>query len=320
MTTAQVDWVAIQAAPTITWEFPERPAVDGRVAQELVKAGVLTQAELETFATRNIVWRDRIWTDAAIHILETHRPNLLMFHLLSLDSVQHRYGPRTLAATATMALVDTQVAQVVAAVERAGLTPRTTFFVVSDHGFKLVKRQIRLNVALAQAGLVTVQGGKITASQAYAVPEGGSAIVFLTTPDPTGDLLARARKAIVGVEGVDAVVEPGDYARFGLPQPAASDQMGALFVTPREGYSFTAPADGDVVVDAAEGSLGAHGYPATDPDLGALFIASGAGIRSGVRLGVIDNVDVAPTMAAVLGLTLASADGKVLTQILGGRP
>jgi predicted AlkP superfamily pyrophosphatase or phosphodiesterase len=320
MTTAQVDWVAIQAAPTITWEFPERPAVDGRVAQELVKAGVLTQAELETFATRNIVWRDRIWTDAAIHILETHRPNLLMFHLLSLDSVQHRYGPRTLAATATMALVDMQVAQVVAAVERAGLTSRTTFFVVSDHGFKLVKRQIRLNVALAQAGLVTVQAGKITASQAYAVPEGGSAIVFLTAPDPTGDLLARARKAIVGVEGVDAVVEPADYARFGLPQPAASDQMGALFVTPREGYSFTAPADGDVVVDAAEGGLGAHGYPATDPDLGALFIASGAGIRPGVRLGVIDNVDVAPTMAAVLGLTLGNADGKVLTQMLSGRP
>jgi hypothetical protein len=34
----------------------------------------------------------------------------------------------------------------------------------------------------------------------------------------------------------------------------------------------------DVVIDATEGSLGAHGYPNTDPDLSALFIASGAGI------------------------------------------
>ena len=301
LTTAQVDWVAIQAAPTITWEFPERPAPDGAIAQALVKAGALTQAELETFATRSIVWRDRIWTDAAIHILETRCPNLMMFHLLSLDSVQHRYGPRTLAATATMALLDMQVAQIVAAVERAGLTPATTFFVVSDHGFKTVKRHIRLNVALAQAGLITVQAGKTTASQAYAVPEGGSAIAFLTAPDPTGDLLARARKAIAGVEGVDAVVEPADYARFGLPQPDATDQMGVLFVTPRDGYSFTAPAEGDVVVDAPEGSLGAHGYPASDPELGALFIASGAGIRPGVRLGVIDNVDVAPTHGRAAG-------------------
>jgi predicted AlkP superfamily pyrophosphatase or phosphodiesterase len=316
MTTAQVDWVAIQAAPTITWEFPERPAADGKIAQELVKAGVLTQSELETFSTRNIVWRDRIWTEAAAHIIRTHRPNLMMFHLLGLDSVQHRYGPRTLAATATMALLDAQVAQIVAAVDRAGLTARTTFFVVSDHGFRLVKRQIRLNVALTQAGLLTVQDGKVSSSQVYAVPEGGSAIVYLTAPDPTGDLVGRAKKAIAGVEGVDAVVEPADYARFGLPQPTASDQMGVLFVTPKDGYSFTAPANGEVVVDAVEGGLGAHGYPASDPELSALFIASGARIRPGATLDVIDNVDVAPTMAAVLGLELENVDGNVLKAIL----
>jgi predicted AlkP superfamily pyrophosphatase or phosphodiesterase len=320
MTTAQVDWVAIMSAPTITWEFPERPAPDGKVAQELVKAGVLTQAELETFSTRNIVWRDRIWTEAAAHIIRTHRPNLMMFHLLSLDSVQHRYGPRTLAATATMALLDAQVAQIVAAVEGAGLAARTTYVVVSDHGFKLVKRQIRLNVALAQAGLLTLQDGKVTASQVYAVPEGGSAIVYLTVPDPTGDLLARARKAMAGVEGVAEVVEPAAFGRFtGLPQPNAGDQMGVLFVTPKEGYAFTAPAVGDVVVDAGEGSLGAHGYPASDPDLSALFIASGAGIRRGVTLDVIDNVDVAPTMAELLGLKLENVEGRVLSAILVGR-
>jgi predicted AlkP superfamily pyrophosphatase or phosphodiesterase len=92
--------------------------------------------------------------------------------------------------------------------------------------------------------------------------------------------------------------------------------MGVLFVTPKDGYSFTAPADGDVVVDSVEGSRGAHGYPATDPDLGALFIASGAGIRPGVTLDAVDNVDVAPTMAELLGLELKNVDGGVLRPIL----
>jgi len=215
-----------------------------------------------------------------------------------------------------MALLDGQVAQIVSAVERAGLASRTTYFVVSDHGFRLVKRLIKLNVALAQAGLLTVQDGKITASQVYAVPEGGSAIVYVTAPDPAGDLAARAKQAITGIEGVEAIVEPTDYARFGLPQPAATDQMGVLFVTPQEGYAFAAPAEGEVVINASEGSLGAHGYPATDPDLSALFLASGARIRPGVTLDVIDNVDVAPTMATVLGLKLANVDGKVLKEIL----
>ena len=149
------------AAPTVTWEFPERPAPDGLIAQELVKAGVLSQAELETFATRNIVWRDHIWTLAAAHIIRQHKPNLMMYHLLNLDSTQHRYGPRTPAAMTTMAHLDAQVADIVNAVEQAGLTARTTFFVVSDHGFKLVKRQIRLNAAFLKAGLLKVQDGKI---------------------------------------------------------------------------------------------------------------------------------------------------------------
>ena len=84
----------------------------------------------------------------------------MMYHLLNLDSTQHRYGPRTPAAMTTMAHLDAQVAEIVAAVERAGLTSRTTFFVVSDHGFKLVKRQIRLNAAFMKAGLLKVQDGK----------------------------------------------------------------------------------------------------------------------------------------------------------------
>jgi predicted AlkP superfamily pyrophosphatase or phosphodiesterase len=327
LTTAQVDWVAIQAAPTVTWEFPERPAPDGRIAQELVKAGVLSQAELETFATRNIIWRDHVWTEAAAHIIREHKPNLMMYHLLNLDSTQHRYGPRTPAAMTTMAHLDAQVAEIVAAVDRAGLTSRTTFFVVSDHGFKLVKRQIRLNAAFLQAGLLTVEDGKpdgkptvrIVQSDAYVVPEGGSAIVYLTAPDPGGDILARVRKAMAGIEGIDAVIEPADYGRYGLPLPSVNDQMGVLFVTPKDGYAFTAAADGEVVVNATEGSLGAHGYPSTDPDLSALFIACGAGITPGVKLDVIDNVDVAPTMAELLGLTLENVDGRVLKEILSRR-
>ena len=97
---------------------------------------------------------------------------------------------------------------------------------------------------------------------------------------------------------------------------ASTTRWASLFITPKDGYSFTAAVGEDVVVDAIEGSLGAHGYPATDPELGALFIASGAGINAGSKLDVIDNVDVAPTLAALLGLTLENMDGRVLTEIL----
>lgn len=317
LTTAQVDWVAIHNAPTITWAFRERPEPGGgAIAREMVKAGAISQEDVDTFASRNILFRDAVWTKAAAHILREHRPNLLLFHLLTLDSTQHRYGPRTQAAMNTMALLDSQIATIVRTLEETGLAASTTIFVLSDHGFKVVTRQIRPNAAFLKAGLLTVTDGKVAQSQAYTVPEGGTALVYVTTPDPDGRILARAKQALAGIEGIDKIVEPADYASYGLPLPSANDQMGALFLTAKEGYAFAATAGEQVVVDAPEGSLGAHGYVATDPDMRSLFIASGRGITPGVVLDSVDNVDVAPTAARLLGVELKNVDGKVLTEIL----
>ena len=322
MTTAQVDWVAIYNAPTITWEFRERPPAGGggAIAAEMVRAGLVTQEEIDTFVTRNILFKDLVWTRAAIHILREHRPNLLLLHLLALDSTQHRYGPRTPAAMTSMALLDTQVGAVVRTLEETGLAASTTIFVVSDHGFKTVKRQIRPNAAFLQAGLLDAVDGKVGATRVYAVPEGGTAMVYVTVPDPSGGLLARAKSALAAVEGIDKVIEPAGFAEYGLPLPSENAQMGALFLTAKEGYAFTAAVGPEIVIDAPESSRGSHGYVSTDPDLQSLFIASGRGIRPGVTLDSVASVDVAPTAARLLGFDLHNPDGKVLTQILSAGP
>jgi predicted AlkP superfamily pyrophosphatase or phosphodiesterase len=316
MTTAQVDWVAILNAATVTWEFAERPSPNAQVPRELVKAGILSAEDLQSFQTRNIVWRDHIWTMAAAHILRQHRPNLLMFHLLNLDSTHHRYGPRTPAAMSTMALLDGQVATIVETLEQTGLAPRTSLFIVSDHGFKLVKRQIRPNAAFAKAGLLDVQQNKVAGAQAYSVPEGGTALVYVTVPDPSGALLKRAKEALVGIEGIASIGEQAEFSRYGLPQPDQNPQMGSLFLIAKDGYSFTADLNEPFVVDAPLGSLGAHGYLASDPDLRSLFIASGRGIRRGLTLDSVDVIDLAPTMARLLGFEMSGVDGKVLGAIL----
>jgi predicted AlkP superfamily pyrophosphatase or phosphodiesterase len=320
MTTAQVDWVAILNAPTIDFEFPERPErpeTKPAIVQEMVKAAEITQQDVDGFASQNIVWRDDVWTDAAVHIVRDHRPNLLLLHLLSLDSMQHRYGPRTPAAMVTMARLDAQVGRVVTAIETAGIKDTTTVFVVSDHGFRTVQKQTLPNVALRDAGLLTVEGGKVTGTKVYVLSEGGAAFVYVTAPDADGDLLRRARQALTSVEGIDTIVEPAQYASYGLPQPSADPQAGALLLTAKSGYAFAGVATGDkTVIDAPEGSLGTHGYVSDDPDIQALFIASGRGIKPGMRLPSVDNVDIAPTAARLLGVEMKNVDGKPLTQIL----
>jgi predicted AlkP superfamily pyrophosphatase or phosphodiesterase len=308
LTTAEVDWVAIENAPTITWAFSEYSKPEAPLAREMVRAGAITDVELQTFAKAPITFRDEIWTRAAEYIITAHQPNLLLFHLLTTDSMQHQYGARTLGAQTALVLADARVGRIVEAVRRAGILPATTFVIVSDHGFKTFNRRIRENVILKTAGL---------GERAWAVAEGGTANIYVTNGADRAQTIAAVRAAFTGVDGVTSVLTPADFPATGYPSPDALPRMADVVVAAREGYAFDGATSGDGVEDVAAGSSpGAHGYLNTDPDMRAIFIASGAGVRRGATLGVIRNLDVAPTIAAWLGVAMPGVDGQPLTAII----
>jgi hypothetical protein len=118
-------------------------------------------------------------------------------------------------------------------------------------------------------------------------------------------------KALESVEGVDRVVGRDGFRALGLPTPEHDPQMSDLFVTAKTGYSFAGATGGPVTAAAAQ-TGGSHGYIASDPEMDALFIASGYGIAGGAKLDRIANVDVAPTIARLLGVSLPSAKGHAL--------
>ena len=295
--TAQVNWVAINHAPSITWNFMEWASPPGPLEQEMIRKGAVTAFDVQDFEKFNILWRDQIWTRAAAFLIREHKPNLLLFHLLSLDSVHHQYGPKTLAATSAIAFLDGCVEKLVDSVQESGMAARTTYFVVADHGFKPYTKEIRPAAALAAAGL----GGK-----AYVLPEGGAAFLY-----SAAELVPQIRQALTGVEGIDQIIGPDGFAAIGLPLPDRDPQMGQLYLTAKTGYSFTGATGGPVTAAAAQ-VAGSHGYIASDPDMDALFIASGYGVRAGARLDKIANTDVAPTIAKLLGVPLPTAKGKPL--------
>ena len=93
--------------------------------------------------------------------------------------------------------------------------------------------------------------------------------------------------------------------------------MADLVLAAEPGYSFDAAIAGEVVTDIPAGATrGAHGYLNTDPDMQEILVAWGAGIRPGARLGLVPNVDIAPTIARLLGLPWPSDRGQALTEIL----
>src|SRR5437763_1416279 len=76
LTTAQIDWVAINNAPTITWPFNEWATPEGPVEREMIERGALTKEEVQDFTKDNIVWRDQVWTKAACYLIREHKPSL----------------------------------------------------------------------------------------------------------------------------------------------------------------------------------------------------------------------------------------------------
>src|SRR6185295_3465734 len=301
LTTAQVDWVAINNAPKITWAFNEWVTPDDPVAREMIERGVLTTNEVQDFTKLNIVWRDQVWTKAAAYLIRQHKPNLMLFHLLTLDATHHRYGPKTLGGTTAMAFLDSCVAEVVDAVHQAGMTGRTTFFVVSDHGFKGYTNEIRANVALASNHL---------AKAAYVLPEGGTGFLYFN-PTNSPDVSRNVTEMMKLVEGIADVITPDRFEALGLPLPQKDPQAFDLLLVAKPGYSFSG-ATGGAVTAAVPQQAGSHGYLADDPDLDAIFIASGYSVKPGMKLDRVASIDVAPTIAKLLGVTLPKAKGKVL--------
>jgi predicted AlkP superfamily pyrophosphatase or phosphodiesterase len=148
------------------------------------------------------------------------------------------------------------------------------------------------------------------------MPQGGIAFVYVLDPARKEELLPRLKEMLAAAEGVDRVIDASEAHTLGLPTPAENQGMGELILYPKNGYSFNASAAGDVVAGPSINYGGTHGYFNGDPELDGIFVASGAGIKPGTRLERVRNIDVAPTIARLLDLSLPNADGRVLEEIL----
>jgi predicted AlkP superfamily pyrophosphatase or phosphodiesterase len=320
LTTAESDWVAVTRPGTINWSFAEIPKADGVVEREMIAAGLLTPGDIagmQPGGSRNkTVWRDDLWTRAAIYMFKQHRPNLLLYHTLNTDATHHRYGPGTDPSYTALAFADRLLGDLVRAVDESGLRSKTTIIVTTDHGFKKVEKFAYPNVVLKKAGLVKTAGPSVAHCDVYAMTQGGIAFVYVLDPARKTELVPRLKELFATAEGVDRVIDASEAHTLGLPTPAENQGMGELILYPKNGYSFAASPAGDAPAGPALNYGGSHGYFNGDRELDGIFIASGAGIKRGARLERMRNLDVAPTIARLLDLSLPKPDGRVLEEIL----
>lgn len=250
------------------------------------------------------------------------RPNLTFVNLPTVDSAGHAFGTTSGAYDQAIGMADAELSRFVANQKALGLWERTVLFVVSDHSMDTTLGRTSLMQRYGTAG---IDDGVI-------VSQNGSVdMVYLTDRTAAGRFakLKALRAEALASDGVDEALyrEPnpadgGVAHTLDFVHPAwriAGDRTGDLLVTHETEGAFSDPVNPLV---------GNHGSPYTSDNTFAIAGPAGL-VRQGsiggtvgprfddalLNPGSAQNVDVAPTVMALLGLPApAQSEGRVLTE------
>lgn len=251
---------------------------------------------------------DRASTDVAVHLIETLKPHLLTLHIFDVDHYQHSDGPLAGRGLEAIEEADRQLARLIEAAKKAGTWQDTVLVVVSDHGFQAYTRSLRVGILLRDRGLITVDDrNRVTDWKAWADTGGGYAYIYLKDKHDE-----ETKRAVLDLF-TPMVGRPGSGIRrmFASEEIVArgGDPEAFLYLEPEDGFSLNWNFTGTLL---SEGNLrGQHGGPPDRDFIKASLLIYGPTIGAG-QLDDAKLIDVAPTVARLLGLRLDRAEGRAL--------
>lgn len=232
-------------------------------------------------------------------------------------------------------------------------TPRSNIIAVSDHGMAPFHTAVGLTNLLKNAGIDTSKLRIVTSGPAANVyvnlagrePSGTDAATYQTLVTQIASALNSAVDTnpyyqnpdlTTTVPGGKKVFTEVASRPFSCPSGAPvgfctsaqiGQDFGDVFAIMDVGYNFDGTSSVARLGDPAYNSAttvfsvpnfyGAHGHDSNLASMSAILFAAGPNIKSGVVLGTVNNIDVAPTVLSILGVAPASTvNGTALTGIL----
>jgi len=318
LTTAAVSWpVSVGAA--VDYLIPEtHQAPPGSNWLDLVRSQStpgLVDAVVESLGgfgpTENLIpeRRDAFVTHAACLILKKFRPHLTLVHLAQADFAQHDFGRGSTQAKEAFRKLDACVGEILTTLQREDLSETTAVVVVGDHGFETIHSLLEPNVLLRQQGFISVgPGGNI--ADWKAICHRGAVRLRDPRDRQTAQAVEELFQGLAGrrYAGIFRLVGKEELSRLG------ADPDAEFYLEPAEGYGLSDQVEGpEWMVPATR--FGTHGFLPSRRSMYSGMIASGAGVRKGLALPEVRLVDVAPTVARLLGLPMSGADGVPLVAL-----
>ncbi len=251
--------------------------------------------------------RDNVLAGVACSLLESAQPPaLLLLRLSQTELPLLLHGPGSGEADAAFAQADREIARLFDCLRRGPARDSAALLVMGDHGFAPVYGVLAPNSALAKAGLLTPVPGLAEAVMrwsAIARSNGGSAFVYAQAERDA--VLARKKLEEEAARvGSFRVVAADELLRDG------ADPEAWFGLEAEPGFLFDDAVQGPILLPAA--IRGAGGYLPSREEMNTGFVAWGRGLRTRVRIPRMQQIDVAPTTARLLGIDLGEVSGKPL--------
>jgi hypothetical protein len=172
--------------------------------------------------------------------------------------------------------------------------------------FSSISRNVNPNSLLRDAGFIDEEGGKLKSWRALIRSSGGSGSVYVKDLNE----IPRVRDSLLAGSAIDGEL------RYAILDRSQLDKLGynpeaALALEPAEGWALT-----ERLGPSTPTVRGNHGQLPTRPGLQTGFLAEGAGIRRGAVIERMGLIDIAPTVALLLGLEMKGVDGVPLEALL----
>lgn len=248
--------------------------------------------------------------------------DVLAMSFSTLDSVGHAFGPNSHEVQDALARIDAVIGGLLRVLDRDVGVGNYVIALSADHGVSPIPEQASRDglqagrvdaarvVATLEAALARRWGAGsyvrgMSYTDLYLAP--GMATRLNADPHAWADVEAALRS----VPGIDKAFGPSELAsRVATHDPALHaarlsyfpGRSGDIVLVPRPYWILSSAA-------ATHGTL--YAYDARVP-----VILYGAGIRSGRYWNDATPADIAPTLAALTGVTMARAEGRVLAEAL----
>jgi predicted AlkP superfamily pyrophosphatase or phosphodiesterase len=245
---------------------------------------------------------DRFALNCALDSIRKSSPELVMLHLVCIDSAKHSYGVFSGEVDKTLEILDGMVGEIIDACGED-----YTIVMFSDHGQFDIDRMVYVNVFLEQHGLLSFENQTY---DAYIECMGGSGIVRCKDDESLKKVMAllEENKDMLGIEDI--------YKRDMLDRLNVDEGI-EYIIEAKAGYYLKDYKYKSVIKDlkAEKIACATHGYSPAKDNYSCVFFAMGDGIIKGAEIDRMEVVDIAPTAARIMGLNEFKCDGRIIDEI-----